>query len=110
VQDVLRFNEQGQLHRVYKDCFRRSTDGPHYLHLLRFFERVKKLEGEDRKKLILALSKFRDLIEQRLNEAVDTPTHYQKVHWFAGYWNDVFYGVDGLKLIEAPGLEISLTV
>lgn len=110
VKDVKRFQSENSMRPEYANCVRRSEDGPHFLHVLRYYERIKQFEGDERAKQLTTLVQIRDLIEQRLDEAVDSPAHYKKVRWFANYWNDVFYGVDGLKRIEAPGLEFTLTL
>jgi hypothetical protein len=110
VTDIEDFQKVGTWSDLYAKCARRSKDGPHYLHILRFLERVKTLDGKKKEKALSQAVKIRDVIEKRLDEAVDTPAHYQKIHWFADYWNDVFYGVEGLKKIDAPGLEIALIV
>jgi len=31
---------------------------------------------------------IRDRIQQRYEESMDTPRHFEKVRWFAQYWND----------------------
>jgi hypothetical protein len=50
--------------------------------------------------MLAKIDKFRDMIQLRLEEAVDDPAHYEKVFWFAEYFNEVFSGV-GAKLVEA---------
>jgi hypothetical protein len=102
VTDIEEFQKVGKWTDIYAKCARRSRDGPHYLHILRFLERVKKLDGKDKEKTLAQVIKVRDLLEKRLDEAVDSPAHYQKIHWFADYWNDVFYGVEGVKKLTLP--------
>jgi hypothetical protein len=111
IQDIDRFVKEESRYDFYSDCVRRSDDGPHYVHSLRMYpRRLKKLEGQPRAKLLGQLVLIRNKIQLRLDEAVDNPGHYRKVHWFAAYWNDVFYGIDGLPKIEAPGLEVTIVV
>lgn len=83
---------------------RRSKDGLYFQHVLRFLELVKDKQGEDRTRRLKWITRVRDMIQQRLDEAIDDPTHYEKVFWFADYFNAVFGGVAGAKLVEAPGL------
>jgi hypothetical protein len=82
----------------------RSKDGPYFLHVLRFLETIKN-NDKDRNDLARWTNDLGGMIQKRLDEAVDNPAHYEKVFWFADYFNDVFGGVADVKLIEAPGLK-----
>ncbi len=47
------------------------------------------------------------LIQKRLNEATDNPRHFEKVQWFARYWQkSVPYGVPMSTDIIGPGMDI----
>jgi hypothetical protein len=44
-------------------------------------------------------------IQQRFSESVDTPRYFEKVQWFANYWNlSLGEDIDVLKLVTGPGL------
>ena len=30
---------------------------------------------------------MRELLQQRLDESIDTPKHFENAQWFANYWN-----------------------
>lgn len=108
--EIEEFLKQGTFKGIFSDAIRESDDGPLYLHVLGRFEEIKELKDDKRKRLLARLIKIRDRIEGRLREAVDEPAHFEKVRWFAAYWNDVFYGVEGLSKINGPGLSIGLAV
>jgi len=46
-------------------------------------------------------------IQQRFNAAVDDPRHFEKVKWFANYWNNVIspQPIQGLERIKGAGLD-----
>jgi hypothetical protein len=48
-------------------------------------------------------------MEQRLQESFDNPRHFEKVVWFAKYWNDAA-ATFGTKNIAGPGIDINITV
>jgi hypothetical protein len=53
--------------------------------------------------------KINTVIRQKFADAVDTPRHFEKVQWFASYWNDTIgFSPKGLTRIKGPGLETSL--
>jgi len=112
VEDVAQCLKEGRLKNVFDGQVRRSNDGPQYLHVLRYYARIKKMNNNDpeREQLLDTLTVIRNHIQRRLDEAVDTPSHFEKVHWFADYWNHVFYRVNDLKRIEGPALEILLAL
>ena len=50
-------------------------------------------------------AKMRDMIQRRFDESVDTPRHFEKVQWFANYWNiSIHEERAGLTFIKGPGL------
>jgi hypothetical protein len=77
------------------DFISQGSDGPFYLHVLAGMER--KVDA----------AKAADMIQRRFNESVDNPRHFEKVKWFAEYWNAVVSGRGGLsrlKMIHGVGL------
>ena len=50
--------------------------------------------------------KIRERLQHNFNEAVDTPKHFEKVQWFARYWNDAVADNSDMALrITWPGLD-----
>lgn len=48
---------------------------------------------------------LQDMIQKRLDESAHNPSHFDKVQWFANYWNSSFpYGIKDFKKITGPGL------
>ena len=68
---------------VFEKTLRQADDGPMYLHSLRFAEEMFKTEERD----FSELSLLKKQIERRFTEAMDNPHHFEKVQWFAKYWN-----------------------
>lgn len=78
------------------DILRQSSDGPMYLDILQPL--VSLLRKADSAVRVLTDSEklthqryllIRDKIRERYEEAMDTPRHFEKVRWFARYWNEV---------------------
>jgi hypothetical protein len=96
---------------------RRSEDGPMFLHVLREIEvralphrlgsEVKKLDDPRLSGMLVQFGKIGEQIQRRFDEAVDNPAHFEKVKWFANYWNATTDGwrVDGLPSVRGPGLD-----
>jgi hypothetical protein len=93
----------------------RADDGPYFLHAL--YDMVERVESEREKHgqdieaensdEIGYFVGVRDQIQQRFQEAADNPRHFEKVQWFAKYWNTTVepLKVNGLRKIVGPGLE-----
>jgi hypothetical protein len=88
----------GQAKGIYPkmDILRQSSDGPMYLDILQPV--VSLLRKGDSPVRILSGSeqdthhryiRIRDKIQERYGEAMDDPRHFEKVRWFARYWNEV---------------------
>ena len=77
-----------------------GDDGPYYLHVLRDLSSLP-VGNVD---LFITI---RNQIQRRFDEAVDNPRHFEKVQWFANYWNATMPdGIPGLEPIKGPGLNI----
>ena len=89
---------------------RRSQDGPMYLDVLgpissllqksEHYYRSKELTSEESAE-IRRLSQVRDKIQQRYEEAMDEPPHFEKVRWFARYWNEAIPERFNLRIRDA---------
>ncbi len=46
-------------------------------------------------------------IQRRFDEATDNPNHFEKVKWFANYWNENVrrWDIAGLERITGPGVD-----
>ena len=99
------------------DLLRRAEDGPMFLHVLRDIEMqalpfklgsvVSKVTDE---RFHGKLDPYLDIpnqIQRRFDEATDNPNHFEKVKWFAHYWNDTIekWGCEGFKRVMGPGVD-----
>jgi hypothetical protein len=77
-----------------------SEDGPHFVHALKLQDMLVRERLTENPQadfstdpILGPIREMRDLIQQRLEEARDNPRHFEKVRWFANYWNET---------VEAP--------
>jgi hypothetical protein len=101
-------------HKILAPYVRQSDDGPYYLHVLRLMahdiaEELKKhpdldpSENEQLAYYMIAGGKLRI----RLQEAVDNPRIFEKVKWFASYWNEMLPRDNpNFPPIKGPGLDV----
>ena len=102
------YSQQGTHWReVFDGRFIKAADGPFYLHIFRNQVRLatnlsknsSQADAKDDAQLMLLIP-MRQAIQNRYDEASDTPEHFQKVDWFVRYWNEyVACGVKGLEPI-----------
>jgi hypothetical protein len=100
--------------RRYDERIRQGVDGPNYLHVLRRMTddikeellRDPNVDAEESDELAYYVG-IGQTIQGRFREAVDNPRHFEKVQWFARYWNSVVAEnpVHGLSLVKGAGLE-----
>jgi hypothetical protein len=90
-----------------------GNDGPKYLHVLREMEEYAHmpLDGHNPQLDKMVQGKMRQFeqvgrnIDSRLAQAIDNPRHFEKVLWFAKYWNESIERTNGpFSLIIGPGL------
>jgi hypothetical protein len=89
-------------------CLEQASDGPYYLHVLR--EIGFALTGQkDEEQRAFSISEYNGMAEQiqmRFKESVDNPRHFEKVQWFAKYWNNTVANLDGaVKRVTGPGVK-----
>jgi hypothetical protein len=106
--------------KTYSQLLRRSEDGPMFVHVLRAIEIAAlpaKLGTADFRRLRIDNAKFygkllpyagiADQLQRRFDEATDNPNHFEKVKWFANYWNEETkrWDIEGFKRVTGPGLD-----
>jgi hypothetical protein len=109
-EDLIRFSATSKTPAAFPSakCLRQSADGPMYLDVLdpvvslfkkseHPFETLSLDEKTTHKKFL----GIRDRIQQRYEEAMDSPRHFEKVKWFAQYWNDVIPKTLNLRIRDA---------
>ena len=96
--DILHYTSRAKAigARPNMELLRQSADGPMYLDVLQPlvallrkaespFRSLTESEKIDHQRYL----QIRDKIQQRYGEAMDDPRHFEKVRWFARYWNEV---------------------
>jgi hypothetical protein len=95
-EDMLAYIARGRGKYPKMEILRQSVDGPMYLDVLQpLISLLRKAESPfvelpgSEKVRHSRYMQIRDKIQQRYGEAMDDPRHFEKVRWFARYWNDV---------------------
>jgi hypothetical protein len=92
--------------KEFAEHIKQADDGPSYLHVLRhlqvFLDVLKRQNyaphGVEHR--LAWYAKMCEMIQRRFDESVDTPRHFEKVQWFANYWNmSIDEERSGLRLI-----------
>ncbi len=90
------------------DRIKQADDGPYYLHVLNIMNLI--LKGKEKHARPVIVERYNDFaaqIQRRFEASVDNPRHFEKVQWFARYWNDVVMSHSHeVRLIMGPGLGI----
>lgn len=87
-----------------------ADDGPRYLDSL-LLVRIRLRDGSDDNARLEVLNRFNSMakrIQQRFDQSRDNPRHFEKVEWFAKYWNTIAirWGVTGITRQEADGAAV----
>jgi hypothetical protein len=112
VVDDMKENEK-RWDALFKERIRQASDGPMYVHTLRQVEadaakaHLSNVNGVIGSGHVLAdLDEYRQRIQKRFDESMDNPRHFEKIQWFARYWNrSVPFGTLGNKSVTGPGLD-----
>jgi hypothetical protein len=65
------------------DYIQQAEDGPYFFHPLRILKFLIKAQEPT----IAEYNEIASQIQKRFDAAVDNPHHFEKVQWFARYWN-----------------------
>jgi hypothetical protein len=92
--DILKFSSEVDVQDAFRGRTLQASDGPSYLHILYSVSRGVKaistaqINSDVRAKAGLEYYlTMKEKLQRRLYEAQDNPPHYEKVQWFADYWN-----------------------
>ena len=120
VEDIRAIDE-----KTYGQLLRRSEDGPMFIHVLRAIEMAvlplrlgsqqtihTKIDNAIFGGRLLPYGDISNQLQHRFDEATDNPKHFEKVKWFATYWNDhvTQWDIVGLDRVRGPGLDLKAAV
>jgi hypothetical protein len=112
MKDVVDGALASNLKQYFVDRIKQAEDGPFFLHVLSQIEMITGIQERrppDSREPPLDFSRFeimRNRIQARFDQSVDNPRHFEKVQWFARYFNDtVGSGHPEINLITGPGLD-----
>lgn len=106
--DVDAYAAQEGIGKEFENTVGRASDGPHYFHVLRALMILhdEHIDEAARRDILNGFNETAELIQARFDESADNPAHFEKVRWFADYWNDSISTLPDLKRIFGPGLTL----
>ena len=120
VEDIRAIDET-----TYNQLLRHSDDGPLFIHVLRAIEMAvlplklgtqetihRRIDNTIFGGKLLPYADISTQLQRRFDEATDNPRHFEKVKWFASYWNEHvrLWDIDGLNRVKGPGLDLRAAV
>jgi hypothetical protein len=110
VEDLKTYCDQHLLGSEVLPRIRRAEDGPWHVHILRNLELSQENPSAIRNPKHghgVFFEEIRMQIQRQLDRAVDNPRHFEKVRWFAEYWNRINLPLTGgITQITWPGLSL----
>jgi hypothetical protein len=104
-----------KLRPALMDQLRQSDDGPMFIDVLKpvadVGRKVRALHGRpgnDEKALHARFQLIKDRLQARYEESMDTPRHFEKVSWFARYWNETVAAHTDYQRVLGAGLEMPI--
>jgi hypothetical protein len=99
--------------KEHSEFIRQTEDGPHVLHVLMGLAQMTAIKlnrpelTDLQSRQLQQYTMISKMIKLRLEEARDTPAHFEKVQWFARYWNSTLpqEAGKGLERITGAGLD-----
>jgi hypothetical protein len=94
--------------KMFNRRFRNAEDGPSYIHILRSLEDM--MKSDDVRPITSTADRFKTIqaaVQQKFLQAADNPRHFEKVQWFAKYWNSIVpaQGKYDIHRIKGAGAE-----
>jgi hypothetical protein len=107
VTDLARYCGEQGLNELFLKYVRQADDGPWFINVLRYLQESREPGAfPDRlhRRFYYAGSMLRSQIQFLFDQASDNPKHFEKVQWFARYWNDIMPAV-GESRVTGAGLD-----
>jgi hypothetical protein len=100
---------------TFENWLLQADDGPMYVHTLRTYAaliyqtQLGNINKRPEDKVSLGhFQEIQDRIQQKFDESIDNPRHFEKVQWFANYWNrSIPFGTQNGQSIQGPGLNVA---
>ena len=91
----------------YKQHIRHADDGPCFLHVLRWLEMAMMLSEPPKDYPAILLKDCQSMVQKRFRQSIDEPRYFEKVQWFAKYWNSIVppEPKNGIGRIKGAGTE-----
>lgn len=102
VRDLREYAERDPQTGPFKNRVLQADDGPYFIHFLDYYSDLLPVVGDG--SLEDETNRIAERIQDRLEEAIDNPRHFEKVKWFAKYWNRTLKPYREVKQIEGPGV------
>jgi hypothetical protein len=110
-KDVVNDAMSSNLKHYFIEQIKQADDGPYFLNIFRYLTiqlaiiKARKEDTPESDKILLRFKTLREMIQRRFDESVDNPKHFEKVQWFANYWNISFpKEQEGFEMINGAGL------
>jgi hypothetical protein len=73
----------------FGDMVRQSDDGPHFVHLFKYLVIGLNVLAPDKElQRVNMCNRIAEQVQARFDASRDNPSHFEKVRWFAQYWNE----------------------
>jgi hypothetical protein len=110
-RDVEEYTKIAPLMPLFRGSLKQADDGPMYLNLFKeLMPWIIKYKGAAPSSAPLTdahltrTRKMRAAIQQQFDASIDDPRIFEKLQWFAKYWNEtVAIGITGVESIHGPG-------
>jgi hypothetical protein len=109
--DFERYSKEEGENGSLANWLKQSDDGPWFVHTLRtteaviskvLLDNIGRLPGYA--EALRPYAAIQERLQTKFDEAIDDPRHFEKLQWFADYWNRTIpYGLFGKKIV-GPGL------
>jgi hypothetical protein len=111
-KDVVEDAMASELREDFSQQIKQAEDGPYFIHVLwrlrMLLDMIQKhpMDEQYPEPDFSYFATIREMIQRRFSESVDTPKHFEKVQWFARYWNNSIIRIrTSVDRISGPGLD-----
>jgi hypothetical protein len=101
--EIHALNESGSMRGQFDNTLLRSDDGPYFVNTLRLLSKEAAIkETAPDGTFHRVARRCNERLQLRLDESIDSPSHFEKARWFAEHWNRVMPSAS--YKVTGPGL------
>jgi hypothetical protein len=88
------------LSKTQPNMVKKAADGPPFLDVLRGLRELRTHTDDETPHAVARANKWQENLQRLLDQSIHEPSHFEKLRWFATYWNTTVLAYGPIKTLD----------